>query len=433
MEGLRLKAKHSNDRMKRNCSLIVGALFAMMMIGCQEPKAQEVKTSDQEQEYVVHYTKEDVVDYEKQANTSVVKVYVDRYGYALGDNKVAYFRGMNVHEQFDVVDISTKEIVFSGKIVILGEDPKTKEKIAYGDFSAHIVPGSYYIQTPFIGCSYTFTVQEDSLQKQISSIKEEDAFDEDGILAKVVTLKMLTKEFDGSEDIEQFDNDQIKELIEQLRDSKDQGEEAMAYRCAAFSLAHQLFLVTDTAYSNTCLEQAVKAKYDLIKLKPSDEYLYLANAYLYKCSGNKTQQNEMKKLMMKLNRTKLAHEEVVFYGDMAYLSTNFKTDDKLCNEILQYYFDEADLVLKEWDDFYSKTENSLEEVNWDQNYTNQMLLEAMKFSYIERIAHNDSYCRMIQYYLHHLNGENVMGKLLLEDNDPYHDEQFRFIAMGLNK
>lgn len=98
-------------------------------------------------------------DYEVPVN--LPNIMVDQVGYAVNSNKIALFRGEVLPDTYDLIDVETKEIVYTGSIKEKGYNEATGENISYGDFSDFKTPGTYYIQTDIIGQSYSFSIAQD--------------------------------------------------------------------------------------------------------------------------------------------------------------------------------------------------------------------------------------------------------------------------------
>ncbi|MBN2618834.1 MAG: glycoside hydrolase family 9 protein [Spirochaetales bacterium] len=61
-------------------------------------------------------------------------------------------------ETFNVVNSKTNEVVYNGKFSIGIDDPASGDTVYTGDFSDLKLDGTYYIEVPELGKSYTFTI-----------------------------------------------------------------------------------------------------------------------------------------------------------------------------------------------------------------------------------------------------------------------------------
>ena len=89
---------------------------------------------------------------------SMPGILVDRLGYLPEENKTVIFKGKDLPQEFYVVDQKTEQIVYQGYPEIRKEEGEEKE--AYGDFSDFAAPGTYYIEAPILGKSYSFSISD---------------------------------------------------------------------------------------------------------------------------------------------------------------------------------------------------------------------------------------------------------------------------------
>ena len=88
-------------------------------------------------------------------------IYVNQLGYIPQGTKVAIFSGKELPERFHVVRKDTGEIAYTGYLEDNGYYDDTQEYNSYGDFTDFCEPGTYYIEAPMIGRSYSFMIGED--------------------------------------------------------------------------------------------------------------------------------------------------------------------------------------------------------------------------------------------------------------------------------
>lgn len=92
---------------------------------------------------------------------SLPAILVDQVGYAAPSNKIAVFRGEILPDTYQIINVDTKEIVYSGEIENKGFDSVTNEAISYGDFTEFTDEGTYYLQAEYVGQSYSFVIKAD--------------------------------------------------------------------------------------------------------------------------------------------------------------------------------------------------------------------------------------------------------------------------------
>lgn len=82
---------------------------------------------------------------------------INQLGYPVHGEKIAIFK-YNAGDYFNVINVNTNEIVYTGKIVGGIGNYDTGEYNFYGDFSSVINEGEYYITSEINGISYTFSI-----------------------------------------------------------------------------------------------------------------------------------------------------------------------------------------------------------------------------------------------------------------------------------
>lgn len=91
-------------------------------------------------------------------NDNTIKV--NQIGYSINNNKKCVFP-YNQGDLFDVVDVKTNEIVYTGAIVNGAKNDKTGETNFTGDFTNVTTPGTYRVEAQITGTSYEFTIGDD--------------------------------------------------------------------------------------------------------------------------------------------------------------------------------------------------------------------------------------------------------------------------------
>jgi len=86
---------------------------------------------------------------------------INQVGYRTSDTKTAIFRDSSLDTAFDVVDVKSQKVVFSGKVTGSVKSPSAGETVAYGDFTELTAPGTYKIVAAKSGESYAFTISDE--------------------------------------------------------------------------------------------------------------------------------------------------------------------------------------------------------------------------------------------------------------------------------
>lgn len=95
-------------------------------------------------------------------------ILINQVGYQPNDIKEATFRGGNIGSEFDVVDTTNGEVVFTGKISESFSNEASEETTATGDFTSVTAPGSYKIVSDGCGESYEFEIAQDVYDKLLT-------------------------------------------------------------------------------------------------------------------------------------------------------------------------------------------------------------------------------------------------------------------------
>ncbi len=109
--------------------------------------------------------KEPVISYEMPAASPAILI--NQSGYIIESSKVAIFKGSEMPGEFYVVREDTGEQVYAGNLENKGYNEKSQEYNCYGDFSGVNRPGTYYIEAPILGRSYSFRIGEDLYEQAL--------------------------------------------------------------------------------------------------------------------------------------------------------------------------------------------------------------------------------------------------------------------------
>lgn len=105
-----------------------------------------------------------LVDDSKVAESSneemTTGININQVGYKPSDTKTAIFRDSSLDTSFDVINVDTGEIVYSGKVTDATVTSSADETVGYGDFSEVTQPGTYKITASNSGESYIFSIRK---------------------------------------------------------------------------------------------------------------------------------------------------------------------------------------------------------------------------------------------------------------------------------
>ena len=135
--------------------------LSLILQGCEMQQYYGIFTKERVKEETE--VKEDELGYSDMGNNEApayevpvqtTNVKIDRIGYEPDEVKVALFEGESIPRSFYVRNRKNGDTVYEGRII------KSADGKYFGDFSALMEEGDYYIQADYIGCSYTFKVHD---------------------------------------------------------------------------------------------------------------------------------------------------------------------------------------------------------------------------------------------------------------------------------
>lgn len=155
MEKERIRKIMTLYRIKNAAAVCL--ILILVLTGCGAP----LPTEDVKEEDPGITSMEEEPDLAYEVPVSLPNILVNQLGYITNGTKMAVFRGGEVSADFYVIKADTGETVFEG-VLEKGDLERTEEdQLCYGDFSALTQPGTYYLEAPFLGRSYTFQVAND--------------------------------------------------------------------------------------------------------------------------------------------------------------------------------------------------------------------------------------------------------------------------------
>lgn len=136
--------------------LTVVFLLAVFAVGCGRKEMKELE----DEEMVSFTSMEQEPDLSYEVPVSTPGILVNQLGYLTDSTKVAVFMGDEIPEEFHVIDIESGETVYIGFSQEKPSDITASSFYSYGDFSSLTKPGTYYIEAPVLGRSYTFEIAD---------------------------------------------------------------------------------------------------------------------------------------------------------------------------------------------------------------------------------------------------------------------------------
>ncbi|MBP3421213.1 MAG: glycoside hydrolase family 9 protein [Lachnospiraceae bacterium] len=370
------------------------------------------------------------------------RILVDSNGYCPADEKVVYFLGDEEAGIFYVIDAETKEEVYKGAMILTGHQSKDGEAVLTGNFTSVNKEGTYYIEAPYVGRSYTFEVAGDYLQSNYKKIAKamwtEVESQKAEYIYRVQTLSWLIRywEYYGDKPetvvVGEFPDyvQKLSEAGEQLilEKPEEMTTEEMAFHCGVMAQLYEVLKPYDVRMANQYLREA-EAVYKQLDMKRYEEgfdqvWLFYDSALLYKATGY-TRYGTMVKSYLSANsgrdffaddvtEEELWKDEAYVHGAIAYLNTVFKVDVNLCGTLMEELTDKAESIEKEHDSnlFCCVSANRNNRLLSDRLYVVAM---------IEHVVVSKEYVLILEDGLHYINGCNELGKSFLT-NEGVFDE-----------
>ena len=136
---------------------VAAAGLALILAGCSMPPV--IEDAREETPGITSMEKEPDLAYEVPESSP--NILVNQLGYITGRNKTAFFNSKELPTEFYVINEDTRETVLIGVTEDEIYQEEKGEYFGYGDFSALTKPGTYYLEAPFLGRSYSFQVGDD--------------------------------------------------------------------------------------------------------------------------------------------------------------------------------------------------------------------------------------------------------------------------------
>lgn len=146
----------------RRILVVTASCLLLLSAGCAASSTEE--STQKEENSITSMEAEPELDY--KVPESSPNILVDQLGYITDSSKIAIFCGEEMPGKFNIVEKETGITVYVGYPEGKGSQEKGQEKIWYGDFSDFQVPGTYYIEAPVLGRSYSFQI-DDNLYDEV--------------------------------------------------------------------------------------------------------------------------------------------------------------------------------------------------------------------------------------------------------------------------
>lgn len=380
-------------------------------------------------------------DYEYTEQSS--RVTIDKVGYLPSGKKVIYIEGTDLDRGFSLVDTDTDEAVYTGRLrkvsdsVSVGSDLK---ELYIGDFTEFNMTGSYRIYQADVGYSYEFDIDRnchselyDDIYKTIANAKymqtgalvytlanlmltheiyEEsytnDAFIKGGIEALLLQQHPRT----GAVYKELQDEETLQTITEELRNpaAATINTDSMVSLAATAELAgvfaqyYYDYHETDRDTATEALRAAGKAYSYVERYRDgvNTDSMYYAACQLYRATGQYKYRNAIAYYDTIPERSRnTSIYDYTMLADLAYLSTDYRTDYDRCETLMAKYRDLAsDISLS------VSRQNYYVQDNIESLTEDEILYNMMTLGFVSYILSGREYASIQSNYLHYLFGIN---------------------------
>lgn len=342
---------------------------------------------------------------------STVHVLTDRMGYQSEREKIAYFSGEELADEFVLIDAQTEEAVYTGKII-------KQLPISYGDFSEFQQTGTYYIETERIGRSYPFQISDELYQDLLT-----DILCLDGIVSMEQTpenirdlslgLHTLLLALENRGNVFEKDTELIGWIVkvinwlmtcQQENGSICEDYSATAAYCGALTMCMDSFGRYDAAMGKECRTSMQRAWAWLEKCDEVDEdaLFYVSSADFHVTQNGKSK--EYVTAYMTRHQGQLVDHMYGLLGSMMYLSAEKNTDRKVCAKVMQEFVDQTEKICQT----VKKGSYGVYSFDISENMRNMLLI-----SFVDYVTPSNEYAVVMEDFIHFLAGRNQLGENLL--------------------
>lgn len=423
--------------MKKYVLTMVFALGASLLLGgCAQPETNVAEPESREpgesvpEVQITSMEKTPVFDYEEPVIRPGIIVSQD--GYAADKEKRVVFCGQRIPEEFNIIEIDTERVVYTGKIESPVYNEETGEYIGYGDFSSLQAEGDYYIECEHLGISYSFLIKEayyeealkEATGKLLALAKQEnpaskDRPDDEELIEKCRTISALllacelfadhqvdgsVEEENGIPDVLDYAASQAAFLAKWQSSEDGSVGGATGWYCAALAKLSYTYQKYESVDATRFLQAADKAWQYMEKHTEefSEGERFFSAAELYRATGKSRYHSVVKELGKTLEPD--IYNEAMTYGAVTYASTRRTIKESLCSSLLKDMMEQAECIsaASVKDDFMVGCRVTAEDLEHFFANTSNMVV-------VDYIITNEEYGSLIEDHQHYLVGRNEWG------------------------
>lgn len=378
--------------------LTICLLLSLSGCGSQEFFDADRAISNMENTPIIDYTVPD----------STPNILVNQQGYPAVGGKEAAVKGKKLPQEFRLVDLDTKEVVYRGQLDKIVYDQELGIYTGYASFEEYEEEGTYYLECDYIGRSYSFVLEEDFYQNLFQELYGEIVDDCGKNTATIKDVIALLRAYEWQSEIFGDENGNkvpdVMEVLSKWIDNIDYAQidlsEGAAYAAflAKFSYLYQNY---DRAYATECLQRAsaVFSKTQNTMQKDADTFFALTE--LYRATGLSIYGNQILEYKSYFqNQSSFLEESGYLYGIMTYMSTRQAVDMELCDLFM-------DQLLARGEEIVGVHDELLQPVNARNNGTDELLKKAVELSCANYVLNSYQNDCIIEEFLNYLMGCNL--------------------------
>lgn len=383
----------------RKTAIVLTICLLLTLNGCsgQEFMSTDSMISNMESTPIIDYTVPD----------GTPNVLVNQRGYAAVGEKEAAVKGKRLPQEFRLVDVDTREVVYRGRIQKTEYDSKQELYTGYASFDEYEKEGTYYVECDYIGRSYSFVLDEDFYQNLFQELYGEIVEDCGNNTASIKDVIALLRAYEWQSEIFGDDNgnkvpdvlDVLVRWIDNIDYARIEVSEGAAYAAflGKFSYLYQNY---DRAYATECLQRAsaVFSKTQNTMQKDADTFFALTE--LYRATGLSVYGNQIAEYKSYFqNQGNFLEEPGYLYGIMTYMLTRQAVDRELC----ALFMDE---LLARCEEIVEVHDELLQPVNARNNGADELLKNAVELSCANYVLNSYQNDQIMEEFVNYLMGCN---------------------------
>jgi hypothetical protein len=387
--------------MKKTVLTVCVSLLAAVLSGCgiDEDLTQEDYSA------LVYMESTPVLDYKLPEYTP--NILVDMEGYGSTCRKKAVLIGEQLAEEYRLVDAGTGETVYAGPVENAVYNEDSGQYVAYVAFDSFDTEGEYYVESDYIGRSYSFQISNNMYTNMFEEIYNDIEADFKAGTADAEDAVQLLEIYELYSDIfEDKDGDTVPDVLEILADWTDNidytaidNKDGAKYAAflAKFSYLYQKY---DITYATECLQKASTVFTQTKNTVQNDADSFLALTEMYRATGLYTYRTQILEYMTYFqNNSGFIDEPEYLYGAMTYMVTRQKVDVELCTFFM-------DALMSKGEEISGRSADMLNAVNPKNNGSDEILESAAEIACANYVLNSYEYNCLMEDFAHYLFGMN---------------------------